>query len=281
MLVCNVSLRPPRRVIAADLAEVAIALDATTTGFVVFATLVDDPASVGDFVDAYLGEIMVEAASAADTINVGLAFDAAIVESLTASSSESATVSALTTTAWNPSDKSSGITLSNGNLTATMVSGGNSSVRSVANKTSGKYYAEYTWSTLNTQSYVGISLASTLISDMANSFLSTVMAGSNGNIHVNGGGGGSFSTSGNGDTVCIAVDFTNNRFWARTNSGNWNNSGTADPATNTGGIDISSIAWSGGTCAGCTHVGGGSAATANFGAAGFTYGKPSGFNEWT
>ena len=48
MLVCNVSLRPPRTAIAASVAEVATALDdlGSGSGQVVFATLVDDPASV-------------------------------------------------------------------------------------------------------------------------------------------------------------------------------------------------------------------------------------------
>jgi hypothetical protein len=41
-----------------------------------------------------------------------------------------------------------------------------------------------------------------------------------------------------GDVLGIAVDRTqsNDTFWFRVNGGNWNNSGSADPATNTGGI---------------------------------------------
>jgi hypothetical protein len=69
MLVCNVSMRPARHDIAADLAEVAAAVDGTTTGQVVFATLVDDPASVNEIVDAYLGVIMLEATSAGDVVD--------------------------------------------------------------------------------------------------------------------------------------------------------------------------------------------------------------------
>lgn len=92
MLVCSVSLRPPRGAIAADLAEAAAALDATTTGFVVFATLVDDPASVADHVDAYLGEIMVEAASATDTFSTVQTYSAAIDETLTATDAPDAAV---------------------------------------------------------------------------------------------------------------------------------------------------------------------------------------------
>jgi hypothetical protein len=92
MLVCNVSLRPPRRAIAGELAETAAAVDATTTGFAIFATLVDDPASVHDSVDAYLGEIMVEAASAAAVVNTGLIYATAMVEAATAISTQNGAV---------------------------------------------------------------------------------------------------------------------------------------------------------------------------------------------
>lgn len=91
MLVCNVSLRAPHRTISADLAEVAIAVEALGTGSVVFATLVDDPASVGDIVDAYLGEIMLEAASAADSITAGSVYAAAVDEAVTATDTQDAT----------------------------------------------------------------------------------------------------------------------------------------------------------------------------------------------
>lgn len=84
MLVCSVSLRAPRPAIAADVVEAALAADGATTGNIVFATLVDAPASVGDHVDAYLGEIMVEAASAADTVAAGSVYTAAILEEATA-----------------------------------------------------------------------------------------------------------------------------------------------------------------------------------------------------
>jgi hypothetical protein len=92
MLVCNVSLRPPRRAIAAAIAEAVVASDATATGNIVFATLVDDPASVGDTVDAYLGEIMLEAASASDVISAGSEYIAAVDETLTAVATQDGTL---------------------------------------------------------------------------------------------------------------------------------------------------------------------------------------------
>ena len=97
MLVCNVSLRPPRTAIAAAIAEMTSATDATATGIVVFATLVDDPASVRDTLDAYLGEIMVEAASAAATVNAGLIYAAAIVEAAATTDAFSGVVPAIVT----------------------------------------------------------------------------------------------------------------------------------------------------------------------------------------
>src|SRR3977135_2668215 len=116
MLVCNVSLRPPRRAISAELAEVGAAVDALGTGNVVFATLVDDPASVNETLDAYLGEIMLEATSADDVVSWGVAYAAAIAEAATAISAEDAALAfsyaTLNGTATNT-------TLSNGNLTAT------------------------------------------------------------------------------------------------------------------------------------------------------------------
>jgi len=98
MLICNVSLRPPRTAIAADLVEAITATDATATGNIVFATLVDDPASVGDIVNAYLGEIMLEAASASDTLEAGSSYVAVIDEAATAIAAQDSTAGAVPVT---------------------------------------------------------------------------------------------------------------------------------------------------------------------------------------
>lgn len=92
MLACNVSQSHRRAAIAVNLAETAAARDSLGTGNIVFATLVDDPASVGDRVDAFLGEIMREAASAAATVNAGLAYAIAVVEAASAADVSSASV---------------------------------------------------------------------------------------------------------------------------------------------------------------------------------------------
>jgi hypothetical protein len=99
MLVCSVSQLRRRASIAADLAETAAALDAPGTGNVVFATLVDDPASVLDRVDAYLGQIMKEVASATATVNAGLTYAARVDEAVTAIALVSGAVPAVITAA--------------------------------------------------------------------------------------------------------------------------------------------------------------------------------------
>ena len=85
-------LLPTSLSISAELADAVVATDAPATSDVIFATLVDDPASVRETVDAYLGEIMVEAASADDTVTAGSAFAAAIDEAVTAADAQDATV---------------------------------------------------------------------------------------------------------------------------------------------------------------------------------------------
>lgn len=44
-----------------------------------------------------------------------------------------------------------------------------------------------------------------------------------------------------GDRFCMAIDVPNELVWTRVNNGLWNNSGSADPATGTGGVSIASL----------------------------------------
>jgi hypothetical protein len=270
MLVCNVSLRPARSAITADIAEITAAVDATATGQVVFATLVDDPANVGEIVDAYLGEIMLEAASAADSFDSGLGYAAAIVETTTAGDTQDGAVTTAPLTAtWDPLDKSLA-TLSSGNLTATGTGAGYARATSV--QSSGKYYWETTvstWSSGNTGPYYGIA---------ANAIPATGIAGlsKDGNIWVGFSPVFIGAARGSGDIIGIAIDITANLIWFRVApSGNWNGSGTANPATGAGGLSISSLSGTLKPSIALSTVG--DAATVNFGAAAFSGAVPSGF----
>jgi hypothetical protein len=80
------------------------------------------------------------------------------------------------------------------------------------------------------------------------------------------------------DVIGYAVDLDNRRIWIRPNPGsNWNNSGTANPATNVGGITIPA----GTMVPFCTFGGAsgtaGSSFKANFGASAFAGAVPAGF----
>jgi hypothetical protein len=299
MLICNVSARP-RHTIAAELVEIATANDAPTTGANVFASIVDDPAAVYDTVDAYFGEIMVEAASAADefaaTLDGNVLFDApanaadsfdalfvvvvSIDEAATASTAQDASITAAPSfTTWNPADKLA-VTLTNSDLTATTTATTLNGVRAVRGNNSGKYYFELTattWTTTNDQ--VGLALSTATFSTNTGITGKAIITGG-GAIWVNGSNTGvGLGTISSGTVVGIAVDLAANLIWFRiAPAGNWNGSGTANPATGTGGISISAIA---GTL--YPTFGGGTAnsqvGTANFGATAFTGTVPSGFTS--
>src|SRR3990167_8030868 len=57
---------------------------------------------------------------------------------------------------WNPSDKSAGFTLSEGNLRAAATGGGNIGVRATQAQTTGKYYYEATAVTHTDNTYDGV-----------------------------------------------------------------------------------------------------------------------------
>jgi hypothetical protein len=289
MLVCSVSQSQRRAAITADLAEAAIALDAPGTGNVVFATLVDDPASVRDRVDAFLGQIMREAASAAATVNAGFAKAVTIAEAAAAVSTQDATAGAgIVPATWDPATISQ-VTLSGGNLVATNTgtTGTNHGARTLAaaGKTTGKFYFELTYTAITAGPNVGGGIATTASSyfGMGNQGAVTgvelyVVAGA---IWAGGSDTGiNLGARVGGDVIGVAVDLVNKSTWFKKVSGtpgNWNGSGTANPATNVGGIStpagtLTPILTFGGTGGLANNV-----VAANFGASAFTGAVPSGF----
>ncbi|MBV9653814.1 MAG: hypothetical protein JOZ42_04535 [Acetobacteraceae bacterium] len=209
----------------------------------------------------------------------------------------------MTQTTWDPSTNRGEI-LSNGNRTAT--DPGNSGVVDVEGTTpvgSGqKVFVEYDVSGggtgtglavgFATQPFDGVTDANDpapnglpLGNHLTNpypSYATSVTAGYDGGIGI----GGYFvfephrgiNQWQDGSYVDLALDTVNNRFWVYSSStGEWNNSSSADPATNTGGIDASAVA--GQTLfplvTGWTK--GGGTATINGGSAGFRGDVPSGF----
>jgi len=280
MLVCSVSLRPPRRAIAADLLEAGGAEDDFGSGQVVFATLVDDPASVGEIVDAYLGSVIAEAASANDAPDAAFAgsYNGIITEALTASDTPDAALGSSTT--WNPSDKTANVVLSGGNLIATTTSTSDAVRATTAIALGTKVYFELTvasGATNNTgggllQTGVGMNLYP------GSGTAGVILYTGTGQVYVNGSPSGSpLGAYTSGGVLCFAVDLVNNQLWVRLNNGNWNASGSADPSTNTGGLNISGLFAATTASPAAALATTGVTVTANFGAA-FTYTKPSGFS---
>ena len=272
--------------IAADIAEAALAGDGTTTGNVVFATLLDDPASVRDSVDAFLGSIMKEAALAADAISIGLIYAAATAEAATAQDSPSATIISGVTLA--TFDGAATVTtVSNGNLTATHnATTTPAGVRSTQLKSSGKYYFEVTLGASHgSTDFMGIILSTAAVGDPATGTnVSAVYPGQGGGIYSNNGfTSASIPTPLPGDAVGIAIDLDNRKAWFRRNNGGWLNQaiGSQNPATNTGGVVIASGSWT----PAVGFLGAGSASgdnfTGNFGQSTFVAAAPAGFGNWS
>jgi hypothetical protein len=185
------------------------------------------------------------------------------------------------------------VTLSGGNLVATNT--GTTSVDQGAHvaaaggKSSGKYYFEATFTTVmgsvgqGVDYGAGVGTPSSTYTGMG--FSGGVTGGmvyKTGSVYMNGSNQGSFllGTRVSGDVIGIAVDLDNRKLWFRVApSGNWNASGTANPATNTGGFTLSA-----GTMVPFATFGGASGLannviTANFGASAFTGAVPAGFTS--
>lgn len=185
---------------------------------------------------------------------------------------------AVTYATWNPADKSAGIVLSGGNLTATTTSF--DGVRGVKGYGSGKYYFEYkvtsAWGSSSTG--VGLCLASHSLPQTYSAPAGTAMVFGSGSLFVNGATPGpNLGIRAANDVIGIAVDITSGLLWFRVSpSGQWNGSGTPNPATGTGGFSLSGMP---GTLyplfgAQVAHT-----AVANFGASAFSGAVPSGFTS--
>jgi hypothetical protein len=188
-------------------------------------------------------------------------------------------------TAWNPADANL-LSFSNGNLTISASGVGTHICRATKGQASGQYYFEVALSGVGavggTGTIFGIATPTVALTGL-NSVHSNVNQAfgiyDDGTILFNqnptGANAGSFTAA----TVCLAINMINLRGWIRVANGNWNGSGTANPATNTGGIDISAV-FTGpiSTVPYADLVTGAGAltATANFASA-FTYTVPSGF----
>jgi hypothetical protein len=188
----------------------------------------------------------------------------------------------VTATTWNPADMSSAgaYTFSNGNLTVNVATGGNQGVRGTASKAAGKYYFEVTILG-GTNGIIGIITGSASLSTYAGNSVGGLAFFPSGPLWYNGANTGlTLGAVSIGQVVCCAIDLTNLRAWVRINAGNWNGGAPNDPATNVGGINISSLFTSTPAFPVFATGGGPSGGTLNAGATAFAQTVPAGFTAW-
>jgi hypothetical protein len=184
-------------------------------------------------------------------------------------------VAPFTPTTWNPADLVN-VTLSGSNLVAT--GSGQGGVRAVKSQTSGKFYWEYTLGALvNSNTGVGFGNAAATLGNVGPTPFSAVLMYKPGTIYYNNLVSGiNLGTRSSADKIGIALDIGAQLFWFRVAPvGNWNNSGTANPATGAGGFNFTGVP--GALYPLVAPGASGDGATANFGGSGFTGAVPSGF----
>ena len=191
----------------------------------------------------------------------------------------------MTTTTWNPSDLS-GITLSAFTLAGANIANvvaiatAQGGVRAVTGSTIGKYYFEYqlqTFSSGNTG--IGIVNASAALTNVGPVPTNACFVYPSGTVWLNNvSSSRTIGAISSGSIVGVALDLNTNQIWMRIcPSGNWFNVATNNPATNVGGLSITSI--TGGNIFPAFGSGvSGEKVTANFGDTGAFFGAvPSGF----
>jgi hypothetical protein len=186
------------------------------------------------------------------------------------------------TTTWDPAAKNASINLTNGNLTATdNTTGGFQAVRAIASQSSGKRIFKVHIDVFTSNHIVGIANATESLS-FAPGVLDANGIGlaADGQVWCNGVNptGSPVSVFAVGDDVWCAVNIDGMLIWWKTNAGNWNNNGSANPATGVGGINMTTAGLAAGPYFPMIAFTGavGEAMTADFAPAS----PPSGFGNW-
>ncbi len=162
------------------------------------------------------------------------------------------------------------------------------SIRSTISHFTGKFYVEFTCDVLDAGNgwIVGVTNVSGPLVNFLGSDNNSVGIQAQASVWKNGSGTGFTFTPILTAThvLCVAIDLTNNKIWARRDNGAWSHGGgTGDPATNTDGQDIASVNDGVGVFLGFSPFDPPStfdAVTANFGASAFAFTPPSGFVAW-
>lgn len=115
--------------------------------------------------------------------------------------------------------------------------------RTNTSHSSGKYYFEMTVVAATNLAAVGVGVdnGSESLNAPGGQSGGIIWIG-NGNVNYNGAlDTTTIASFAVGDTLGVAVDVGGALIWFRDNAGNWNNNGSANPATGTGGISILAV----------------------------------------
>jgi hypothetical protein len=142
----------------------------------------------------------------------------------------------MTNTVWNTGDSTAHIATSDTDHTATSGSGsGNEGIRATVSHATGKWFIEFTNVSYLYGGWLGFAAASDTLGGTGQFGID-----SGGNSHfTSGSSSGDPGSNPTGHVVDFAIDLDNSLMWSRYDGGNWNGSGTADPATGAGGHSIS------------------------------------------
>jgi hypothetical protein len=193
----------------------------------------------------------------------------------------------MATTTWNPSDTGTGFTFSNGNLTLESTGGvAYFMARATTSQSSGKLYFELSitgggaWAIGLANSSAALTTSTNIIPGGLTNTNSVGWDGQSNGVFIADTKLGSSPNQASGIQQ-LAVDLTNGRIWVNANGGNWNNSGSASPATGVGGFSLSTLTYGAGLfpALGMTDASG-ITMTANFGATAFSETMPAGFVSW-
>ena len=181
----------------------------------------------------------------------------------------------LSTTTWNPSDKSAGITLSGGNLVATASStGGTYSVRATNSITSGKHYFEITVDICSAAVYIGVGTAALSLASNVGVTGSGWSINNSGNKYKGSSGayGPPYNTFTDHDIVQVAIDYDAGKIWWTYNGHAWPISGNPATGANPAWDNVDE------ECFPMVSLGADRKVTVNFGATAFAYTPPTGYN---
>jgi hypothetical protein len=184
----------------------------------------------------------------------------------------------VTNTTWSPADSSKGITLSGSNLIATAAGSTDRGIRAGDEKTTGDFYFEVKYNSVaGNDSGAGICDHLANLGTIGSVALRAAIAFVSGNVWCGGSNRFNIGAIGAGDVLCVSVKTASGKVFLRKNAGNWNGSGTADPVTNTGGLDYAGAGLASRITPAACFNNTGDNVTANFGDTAFAFSVPSGF----